>query len=57
LFERYDKTSLFDTVVGGTSGGKKVRLFTPELSKFPEVYDQVKKCIAPYLDFVQTKYP
>ena len=34
-----------------------MRLFTPELSKFPEVYNQVKKCIAPYLDFVQTKYP
>ena len=57
LFEKYDKTSLFGTLVGGSSGGQSVRLYTPELSKFPDVYNQVKKCIAQYLDFVQTKYP
>jgi hypothetical protein len=56
LFEKYD-TKLFHRLVGGSSGGQKVRLFTPELTKFPDVYALVQKCIAPYLHFVQTKYP
>jgi len=56
LFAKHDK-SMFTTLVGGSVGGKRVRLFTPELIKFPEVYKLVDKCMAPYLRFVRNQYP
>jgi hypothetical protein len=56
LFKKHDK-NLFNTIVGGFARGQRVRLYTPDLKKFPEVYALVKKCISPYLNFVQTKYP
>ncbi len=56
LFETYDK-KIFGLLVGGSARGQIVHQYTPELTKFPEMFNLVKKCIAPYLDFVQTKYP
>ncbi len=56
LFAKH-KTTLFTTLVGGSAGGQRVRLYTPELIKFPEVYKLVAKCMAPYLRFVRNQYP
>ena len=56
LFETH-KTTLFTRIVGGFAGGTGVRFYTPNLIANQEVYKLVKKCIGPYLQFVQDHYP
>jgi hypothetical protein len=56
VFETNKKT-LFARLVGGFGGGTNVRLFTPNLISYPQVYALVEKCMKPYIQFVQKQYP
>jgi hypothetical protein len=56
LLEKNQRT-LFETLVGGSAGGKPMRQYTPNLSANKEVYNLVAKCMLPYIKFVQREYP
>jgi hypothetical protein len=56
LFESLDKT-LFIRLVGGFSRGSNMRMYTPNLISYPQVYALVEKCMKPYIQFVQKQYP
>jgi hypothetical protein len=50
--------ALFQPLVGGKGKhGKSLRQFTPDLKMHNDVYSIVKKCIDPYIKYVQNTYP
>jgi hypothetical protein len=57
LFE-FNEKALFGLLVGGKGKyGKSLRQFTPDLTRHTDVYCIVKKCIDPYIKYVQKLYP
>jgi hypothetical protein len=57
LKEEILKDVKFEKLTGGTKGNLCKRLYCPDLSAHPLIYDRVNKAIAPFVTWIQTKYP
>jgi hypothetical protein len=57
LKEEILKDIKFEKLTGGTQGNLHKRVYCPDLSAHPLIYDRVNKAIAPFVTWIQAKYP
>ena len=56
LKEEILKDVKFEKLTGSTEGKLRKRVYCPDLSAHPLIYDRVNKAIAPFVTCIQAKY-